>query len=80
VRVSLDRVEPVLDAQLDGVRGRRADAGLDLVAELVEVVFDFGLGLAADAGAVARLTVAVIAERVSIQTIRAALWSLALRN
>ena len=61
--VSLDRVEPVLDAQLDGVRGRRADAGLDLVAELVEVVFRFGLGLAADAGTVARLAVAVVAER-----------------
>jgi hypothetical protein len=63
VRVSLDRVEPVPNAQFDGVRGRRADAGLDLVAELVEVVFDFGLGLAADAGAVARLAVAVVAER-----------------
>jgi hypothetical protein len=43
VRVSLDRVEPVLDAPLDGVRGGRADTGLDLGVELVEVVFDFRL-------------------------------------
>ena len=51
VRVSLDRVEPVLNALLDGVRGGRADAGVDLGVELVEIVLDFGLGLSADAGA-----------------------------
>ena len=55
VRVSLDRVEPVLDALLDGVGGRRADAGVDLVAELVEVVLGFGLGPAADAWGGSRL-------------------------
>jgi hypothetical protein len=47
VVVSLDRVEPVFDALLDGVRGRRADAGVDLGMNLVEIVFDFRLGLAA---------------------------------
>jgi len=44
VFVALDRVEPVLDALLDGVRGRRADAGVYLFVRLIERVLDFGLG------------------------------------
>ena len=61
-RVELDRVEPVVDALLDGVGGGRADAGVDLVVQLVELVLDLGLGLAAD-GAPEALAVAVVAER-----------------
>jgi hypothetical protein len=63
VRVSLDGVEPVLDALLDGVRSGGADTGVDLGAELVEAVLDFGLGLSSNAGAVSPLAVAVVAER-----------------
>jgi hypothetical protein len=37
VRVSLDRVEPVLDAQLNCVIDRGADAGVDLLAQLLEL-------------------------------------------
>lgn len=55
VQVSLDRVEPVLDAQFDGVDGRRADTCVDLVAELAEIVLEFGFGPTTDAGAVPNL-------------------------
>ena len=48
VRIELERVEPVHDALLDGVGGRCPDAGLDLVVQVVELVLDLLLGLAAD--------------------------------
>jgi hypothetical protein len=60
--VALDRGEAVLDALLDGVGRRGANAGVELVVELVELLFDLGLGPAADGGAVA-LSVAREAER-----------------
>jgi hypothetical protein len=62
VRVSLDRLEPVLDAQLNGVSGRTANASVNLLAQLLELVLDFRLSLASDAGPVPR-AVAVETER-----------------
>ncbi len=50
VRVSLDRVEPVLDAHLNRVSSYRADAGIQLVAQLVELFLDFRLGPAPNGG------------------------------
>ena len=61
-RVERELVEPVGDALPDGVGGGRADAGVDLVVQLVELVLDLGLGLAAH-GAPEALAVAVVAER-----------------
>ncbi|HEX5302114.1 MAG TPA: hypothetical protein VFW50_34495 [Streptosporangiaceae bacterium] len=46
VRVELERVEPVLDALPDGIGGWRVDAGLDLLVQLVELVFGLLPGLA----------------------------------
>ncbi|MGH3249720.1 MAG: hypothetical protein ACRDOI_26450 [Trebonia sp.] len=60
--VSLDEGEPAFDALLDGVGGWGADAGVDVVMELVELELDFGLGLAADGRAVA-LAAGLGAER-----------------
>jgi len=47
VRIEFERVEPVGDALPDCVGGRRLDAGFDLLVQPVELVLDFGLGLAA---------------------------------
>jgi hypothetical protein len=47
VRIEFERVEPVFNALSDGVGGRRLDASLDLLVQLVELVFDLDLGLAA---------------------------------
>jgi hypothetical protein len=62
VRIEFERVEPVGDALPDRVGGRRLDAGLDLLVQLVELVLDFGLGLAACVSPQA-LTVVAVAER-----------------
>ena len=62
VRVSIEGGEPVFDALLDGVRGRRADACGYPFVELGELVLDFGLGPAADGRAVA-LAAGLGAER-----------------
>src|SRR5207247_10459242 len=47
VWIEFERVEPVHDALPDGVSGRGPDACLDLVVQLVELLLDLGLGLAA---------------------------------
>jgi hypothetical protein len=59
--IEFERVEPVRDAMPDGVGSGRPDAGVDLVVQLVELVLDLGLGLAAD-GTPTALAVAVVAE------------------
>jgi hypothetical protein len=51
VRISFDRVKPVLYALFDGVGGRRTDTGFDFLVEFVELVFDVGLCLAANGAA-----------------------------
>jgi hypothetical protein len=62
VRVVLYGVQPIFDALLDGVGSRRTDSGLYLLVELVELVFDILLGLAAHGVPVA-FAIALEAER-----------------
>ena len=62
VGVEGERVEPVADALLDGVGGRGADPGLDLIMQGVELGLDLGLGAAAH-GSPDALARGVVAER-----------------
>ena len=62
VRIELERVEPVHDALLDGVGSRCVDADLDLVVQILELVLDLLLGLAADKSPQA-FTGVVVAQR-----------------
>jgi hypothetical protein len=62
VRIEFERVEPVRDALVDGVGGRRIDARVDLLVQLLELVLDLGLGLA-PYGSPKLFAVAVVAER-----------------
>jgi AcrR family transcriptional regulator len=62
VWVSLDRIEPVLNAQLNCVASRSADTGVDLLAQFLELLLDLRLCPAADAGTLSR-AIAIEAKR-----------------